>query len=256
MGNSIAKVQLGQRFGRLAVLREGPRHIMPSLPRGARTFWCQCDCGRIKRVRQDHLVSGASQSCGCLIGDTGRARGVPVEVGQRFGRGVVIDSHVRIFYPSSPSCPGARLACDCGETYEAAAGSLRGGLVKSCGCLHREARPGAVAACTTHGLSDNPLYCIWTNMMRRCTDQRDKAYPSYGGRAIQVSPEWHDVAAFIAWVETNLGQRPEGAYPSGVPRFTIDRINNDGNYEPGNLRWATKSEQQMNRRNSRRRPAA
>ncbi len=76
-------------------------------------------------------------------------------------------------------------------------------------------------------------------MLQRCEDSGCKSYPRYGGRGIAVCAEWHDVVAFIAWIEANLGQRQEG--------LTLDRIDNDGNYEPGNVRWATRSQQQRNR---------
>lgn len=92
----------------------------------------------------------------------------------------------------------------------------------------------------THGLSRHPLYGTWWMMITRCENPRYSRYRDYGGRGIAVCAEWHDVAVFIAWIEQNLGPRP--------PRRTLDRINNNGNYEPGNVRWATGREQQANSR--------
>lgn len=83
-------------------------------------------------------------------------------------------------------------------------------------------------------------------MLRRCEDSDNKSYPRYGGRGIAVCGEWHDVAVFIAWIEANIGPRPDG--------MSIDRIDNDGNYEPGNVRWATRSQQQRNKSRARSRP--
>jgi hypothetical protein len=77
-------------------------------------------------------------------------------------------------------------------------------------------------------------------MMRRCKSQEHPGYHRYGGRGISVCDEWRaSPAAFIAWVDANLGPRPSG--------MTLDRIDNDGNYEPGNVRWATAAQQQANR---------
>ena len=93
----------------------------------------------------------------------------------------------------------------------------------------------------THGLSRHPQYSTWKAMRRRCENPDDVAYPNYGARGIRVCDEWRqDVAAFVSYVEKVLGPRPEG--------LTLDRIDNDGHYEPGNLRWATKAEQTHNRR--------
>jgi hypothetical protein len=92
----------------------------------------------------------------------------------------------------------------------------------------------------THGLTHHPLYATWHNMMARCYNPNHRQFDQWGGRGITVAPAWHDVATYIAWVESTLGPK--------APGMSLDRIDNDGNYEPGNLRWATKSEQSLNRR--------
>jgi hypothetical protein len=90
------------------------------------------------------------------------------------------------------------------------------------------------------------LYDTWKNMIHRCENPKNKQYGSYGGRGIRVCDRWHDVRLFIEDIERDLGPRPDG--------MSIDRYpDNDGNYEPGNVRWATRTEQQRNRRNSVRR---
>ena len=92
-----------------------------------------------------------------------------------------------------------------------------------------------------HGKSGTKLYSRWTNMKDRCNNPHNISYPNYGGRGIQVCEEWqHDFQAFFDWAMAN-GYRED---------LTLDRINNDGNYEPSNCRWATKLEQGANKRNN------
>lgn len=92
-----------------------------------------------------------------------------------------------------------------------------------------------------HGLHGHPLYRTWEGMLARCERLTDPSYATYGGRGITVCPEWHDLRQFVADIERILGQRPPG--------HTLDRYpDNDGNYEPGNVRWATWEQQAANRR--------
>ena len=86
----------------------------------------------------------------------------------------------------------------------------------------------------------NPLYSIWHAMLARTEKPTNHNYKYYGGRGIKVCAEWHDYKVFVAWIDANLGPRTDG--------HSLDRINNDGNYEPGNLRWATAKTQAQNRR--------
>lgn len=100
--------------------------------------------------------------------------------------------------------------------------------------------PEHIASITTHGLSRQPNYNRHRNMMGRCYNPSHKVYRYYGGRGITVHPDWHDVSVFCAWLDHNLGPCPPG--------YSLDRIDNDRDYEPGNVRWATRSEQGVNRR--------
>lgn len=93
---------------------------------------------------------------------------------------------------------------------------------------------------TAHGMSNKPEYRVWHNMKQRCLNPNHKKYSDYGGRGITVYEEWiNDFATFYDAV----GERPH-------PKYSLDRIDNDGNYEPGNVRWTTVSEQNKNRRKS------
>jgi hypothetical protein len=125
--------------------------------------------------------------------------------------------------------------CDCGGSTTTTGSNLRRGRTTSCGCavarFNRQAR-------TTHGGRGTPEYEIWCSMIKRCENPNHHAYDRYGGRGIRVCPEWRsDFAAFLR----DVGRRPR-------PELSLDRIDNNGNYEAGNVRWATAKEQAANRR--------
>jgi hypothetical protein len=132
--------------------------------------------------------------------------------------------------------------CDCGKQREGVEVDVKHGSVKSCGCLKIERIRQTK---TKHGQSshDGPNgrsieYTCWLNLRRRCLELSNPVYANYGARGIKVCDRWHDsFENFFA----DVGRKP-------TPEHSLDRINNDGNYEPGNVRWATRSEQAFNRR--------
>jgi hypothetical protein len=127
--------------------------------------------------------------------------------------------------------------CDCGNERNVKSMSLKNGNTQSCGCLGLEK---LALHRTKHGMSDTPEYMCWEAMKERCYKPKTKRYKNYGGRGIKVCDRWaSSFENFLA----DMGRRP-------TPKHSIDRINNDGNYEPSNCRWADNKTQQRNRSNN------
>lgn len=126
--------------------------------------------------------------------------------------------------------------CDCGNSYITSAYNLRRGHTVSCGC-----RKYLHGHCTRE--ERHPLYSTWQNIHHRCNAPTGRDYKNYGGRGITVCARWCDFVNFLTDITTSIGERP--------PQHVLDRIDNDGNYEPGNMRWANYSVSNRNRRHFR-----
>lgn len=208
----------GQRFGRLvAVAHDGFR-------RHSALWTCQCDCGNVARVASGDLRGAHTLSCGCLKRERISQTKLLDLTGRRFGRLHVITRADDI----GPGNARWMCRCDCGNFIVVRSPHLSRGKTKSCGCFREEMH-------RTHGRSQEREYRSWCSMKSRCTNPNSPSYRRYGGRGIKVCERWQSFENFYA----DMGQRPANK--------SIDRINNDGNYEPGNCRWADRLTQNRNR---------
>ncbi len=162
-------------------------------------------------------------------------RQTSITVGRRFGKLVTLgrttrDKHGHLLWDCK---------CDCGNFHKIDGGQLLAGVTKSCGCGCGGIIKHGATAGSTAGRKVKMEYRSWYNAKARCFNQGDHNYKNYGSRGIRMCVEWvNSYEKFIA----HMGDCPTG--------FTLDRVNNDGNYEPGNCRWASRLQQARNRRRS------
>ncbi len=157
----------------------------------------------------------------------------------------MIESRLTLVRYDDASSPGGRMAtfrCQCGTEKRIRANHVKSGRVRSCGCLASEL---ASTRSLKHGHTvrngktrHSRTYQTWSCMRKRCANPNDKRFLTYGARGIRVCDRWHSFENFLA----DMGEKPDGS--------SIDRIDNDGNYEPGNCRWVLTREEQMRNRTS------
>lgn len=163
--------------------------------------------------------------------------------GRKFGRLTVI-GRVKTDKPRT----FWRCSCRCGGETTTSSLNLRGGQTRSCGCLQRERTAKANTTRITHGhtrhkknapVVTTSTYRSWKAMLERCRNSAAPNYHLYGGRGITVCGQWQGKDGFARFLQ-DVGERPKG--------MTLDRLDNDKGYEPGNVRWATPKQQAANRR--------
>jgi hypothetical protein len=154
--------------------------------------------------------------------------------GQRVGRLLVIERA-----PNRGRHTCWRCLCDCGNEAIVGTLQLRTEATRSCGCLRRET---TATIKRSHGCTKTPEYESLFRAIARCHNPKDPAWKNYGGRGITVCDRWRGKDGFVNFL-ADVGPRPS-------PEHSLDRIDNNRGYEPGNVRWATRSEQARNKRNN------
>lgn len=195
------------------------------------TFWkCKCVCGNEIIVSSQNLVRGFPKSCGCIDKHT--------IVGEKIGKLTVLERTDKRYRGNVVY----KCICECGNIcYKSRASLIKNSGIKGCGCYEPKKK---------YYNKNARLYQLWCCIKKRCLDERPKTAKTYKLRGITICDEWKkDFNKFQEWALQN-GYREE-ILPNGLNKWTIDRIDTNGNYEPNNCRFITVKQQARNTRKNR-----
>lgn len=189
-----------------------------------------CDCGKQVEYVGSYVKLGRYKSCGCQKYQKNKDEDI---LNTKYNRLKPIKRVENIYGGKAFLC-----ICDCGNESVVSLGDLKNNKTKSCGCLAKEKSSDNIKKySTTHGRHGTPEYRVWRGMRTRCYYENTPQYKNYGGRGIKVCNRWKE--SFENFYE-DMGDKP-------TPKHQLDRIDNDGNYEPNNCRWVTPSENALNK---------
>jgi hypothetical protein len=235
-------VSIGDRYGRVVLIEE--LNKAKKEPRGyARVFLCKCDCGNTKEISFNSLRTGNTRSCGCLkrevnsihmsrITNSGKNKAI-VKKGDKYNRLTVIKELDEVITKHGNNRVFL-FQCECGNTHKADIKCVKSGNTKSCGCLITDGSKRMRGYKYNHPAE----YRAYFAAKSRCTNKTRKDFKHYGGRGIEF--RFKSIEEFF----NEVGKKP-------TPKHTLDRINTDGHYEVGNVRWATQDIQVLNQRRNR-----